>query len=93
MNARRVIMHPGFSIALVERNESTWVRGNGVLDALKQAADDQPVCWYELIMEFRRFQLDLREPIELDYPSRMVGFIVFGEEQGRKILNHEVDKP
>ncbi len=62
-------------------------------DVFREAADDQPVCRSELILEFRRFQLDLREPIELDYPCRMVGFIIYGDEQGRKILNHEVDKP
>ena len=59
-----------------------------------QSADDQQVHLVRNFFEgldFRRFQVDFREPIEMDDPSKIPVLTQYGEELGRKILNDETD--
>ncbi|MCK4824113.1 hypothetical protein KA005_50635, partial [bacterium] len=66
-----------------------------VLGAFLQSADDQQVHLVRTFFEqldFRRFQVDLREPIEMDDPSRIPQLTAYGEELGRKVLNDEIDR-
>jgi predicted acylesterase/phospholipase RssA len=65
-----------------------------VLGAFLQSADDQQVhlvhTFFEQ-MDFRRFQVDLREPIAMDDASKIPQLTAYGNELGRKILNDETD--
>jgi len=66
-----------------------------VLGAFLQSADDQQVHLVRTFFEqldFRRFQVDLREPIEMDDPSKIPELTAYGDELGRKILNDETDR-
>ena len=70
-----------------------WIKP--VLGAFLQSADDQQVRLVRTFFEqldFRRFQVDLREPIEMDDPSKIPQLTAYGEELGRKILNDETDR-
>jgi predicted acylesterase/phospholipase RssA len=65
-----------------------------VLGAFLQSADDQQVHLVDTFFEqldFRRFQVDLREPIEMDDPSKIPQLTDYGDELGRKILHDETD--
>jgi hypothetical protein len=65
-----------------------------VLNVFSQSAYDQQVHLVETFFEqldFRRFQIDLRDPIQMDDVSRMDELAVYGEQLGRMILNDEVD--
>lgn len=74
---------------------SAWDWIGPVLGAFLQSADDQQVhlvrTFFEQI-DFRRFQVDLHEPIEMDDPSKIPQLNAYGEELGRKILNDETDR-
>jgi hypothetical protein len=66
-----------------------------VLGAFLQSANDQQVHLVRTFFEqldFRRFQVDLREPIEMDDPSKIPELTAYGDELGRKILNDETDR-
>jgi len=66
-----------------------------VLGAFLQSADDQQVHLVRTFFEhldFRRFQVDLREPIAMDDPSKIPQLTAYGDELGRKILNDETDR-
>jgi len=66
-----------------------------VLGAFLQSADDQQVHLVRTFFEqldFRRFQVDLPEPIEMDDPSKIPELTAYGDELGRKILNDETDR-
>ena len=66
-----------------------------VLGAFLQSADDQQVHLVRAFFEqldFRRFQVDLHEPIAMDDPSKMTQLTAYGDELGRKILNDETDR-
>jgi len=66
-----------------------------VLGAFLRSADDQQVHLVSTFfrqLDFRRFQVDLREPIELDKPSKIPELTAYGDELGRKILNDETDR-
>jgi len=66
-----------------------------VLGAFLQSADDQQVHLVRTFFErldFRRFQVDLREPIEMDDPSKIPELTAYGDELGRKILGDETDR-
>jgi len=66
-----------------------------LLGAFLQSADDQQVHLVRTFFEqldFRRFQVDLREPIEMDDASKIPELTGYGDELGRKILNDETDR-
>lgn len=65
-----------------------------VLNVFSQSAYDQQVHLVETFFEqldFRRFQLDLQAPIEMDDVSRMDELEEYGEHLGRLIINDETD--
>jgi len=65
-----------------------------VLGAFLQSADDQQVHLVHTFFEqldFRRFQVDLRESIAMDDPSKIPQLTAYGDELGRKILDDETD--
>jgi predicted acylesterase/phospholipase RssA len=66
-----------------------------VLVAFLQSADDQQVHLVRTFFEqldFRRFQVDLREPILWDDARKIPQLTAYGDELGRKILNDETDR-
>jgi uncharacterized protein len=72
----------------------TWDWLGPVLGAFLQSADDQQVHLVHTFfqgLDFRRFQVDLREPIDMDDPASLPELTVYGEELARKILNDETD--
>jgi len=65
-----------------------------VLNVFSQSAYDQQVHLVETFFEtldFRRFQIGLKAPIEMDDVSRMDEMEVYGERLGQMILNDQVD--
>jgi predicted acylesterase/phospholipase RssA len=66
-----------------------------VLGAFLQSADDQQVHLVSEFFEqldFRRFQVDLREPLGMDDPTKIPQLTAYGDELGRKILTDETDR-
>jgi len=66
-----------------------------VLGGFLQSADDQQVHLVRTFFEqldFRRFQVDLRAPIEMDDPTQIPLLTAYGDELGRKILADETDR-
>ena len=43
-------------------------------------------------LDFRRFQVDLQQPIGMDDPTKIPRLTVYGEQLGRKILNDITDR-
>lgn len=73
----------------------TWDWIGPILGAFAHSADDQQVHLVDTFfadLDFRRFQVDLREPIDMDDPSRIPELTAYGDELGRKILNDETDR-
>jgi hypothetical protein len=71
-----------------------WQWLEPILGAFSQSADDQQVHLVQTFFEqldFRRFQVDLREPIAMDDATKMKELLAYGEELGWKILNDEID--
>lgn len=65
-----------------------------VLDAFTHSASDQQVHLVQTFFEqldFRRFQVDLREPISMDEAKKIPELVAYGKELGRKILHDETD--
>ena len=72
-----------------------WQWIGPVLGAFLHSADDQQVHLVSTFfdqMDFRRFQVDLREPIAMDDASKIPELTEYGDELGRKILNDETDR-
>ncbi|MDY6877016.1 MAG: patatin-like phospholipase family protein [Chloroflexota bacterium] len=72
-----------------------WEWIEPVLGGFLQSADDQQVHLVRTFFEqldFRRFQVDLREPIGMDDPSKIPELCAYGDKLGRKILNDETDR-
>ena len=72
----------------------TWQWLQPLLGAFLHSADDQQVHLVDTFFEkldFRRFQVDLREPIAMDDPSKIPELTEYGEELGRMILEDECD--
>lgn len=70
-----------------------WIQP--ILGAFMQSSDDQQIHLVDTFfdeIDFRRFQVDLKEPIAMDDVSKMGELTAYGEELGRKILDDEVDK-
>jgi hypothetical protein len=65
-----------------------------LLGAFLQSADDQQVHLVRHFfdrLDFRRFQVDLQEPLAMDDPSKIEEMTAYGDQLGRKILNDETD--
>ena len=65
-----------------------------VINMFSQSAYDQQVHLVETFfqtLDFRRFQIDLRDPIEMDDVSRMDELAAYGAQLGRMILNDQFD--
>jgi hypothetical protein len=65
------------------------------LGAFLQSANDQQVHLVKTFFErldFRRFQVDMRECIDMDDVTKMSELTAYGDELGRKILNDETDR-
>jgi predicted acylesterase/phospholipase RssA len=70
-----------------------WI--DPVLGAFLRSADDQQVHLVSVFfqdLDFRRFQVDLREPIGMDEASKIPELTAYGDELGRRILNDETDR-
>jgi patatin-like phospholipase/acyl hydrolase len=69
-----------------------WIRP--VIGAYQKSADDQQlqlVRSYYQDLDFRRFQIDLDESIEVDDAHKMTELIAYGDKLAEKILNDEMD--
>jgi hypothetical protein len=72
-----------------------WQWIGPVIGAFMQTADDQQVHLVKTLFEkidFRRFQVDFREPVKSDDPKDIPKLAEYGEELARKILNDETDR-
>jgi predicted acylesterase/phospholipase RssA len=72
-----------------------WQWITPVLDAFQQSAADQQVHLVDQFfkeLDFRRFQVDLEEPIPMDAVERISEMTVYGDRLGEMILNDEVDE-
>ena len=66
-----------------------------ILGAFMHSADDQQVHLVDTFfkeLDFRRFQVNLREPIAMDDTSQMNVLIEYGEQLGQMILNDMFDQ-
>ena len=73
----------------------TWDWIGPLLGAFLQSADDQQIHLVRTFfrqLDFRRFQVDLREPIAIDDPTKIPQLTAYGDELGRKILSDETDR-
>jgi len=73
----------------------TWEWLEPLLDAFLVSASDQQVHMVETFftgLDFRRFQVDLKEPIEMDNAHAIPELIKYGEEMGQMILNDQYDR-
>ncbi|MCP4543746.1 MAG: patatin-like phospholipase family protein [Chloroflexi bacterium] len=72
-----------------------WQWLNPMLGAFMHSADDEQVHVVNTFfrkIDFRRFQIDLDEPMGLGIDvSKIPELVVYGDELGRKILNDETD--
>jgi len=71
-----------------------WQWIGPILGAFLHSADDQQVHLVDTFfqpLDFRRFQVDLQQPIEMDDPSKIPQLNAYGEELGHKILNDLTD--
>ena len=72
----------------------TWDWIAPILDAFMHSADDQQVHLVETFFErldFRRFQVNLRERIGMDDTTQTAELVRYGEELGDMILNDRTD--
>ncbi len=66
-----------------------------VFGVFLQSAYDQQVNLVETYfreLDFRRFQIDLREPVEMDDPSQIDRLVAYGCRLGRRILDDRTDR-
>jgi predicted acylesterase/phospholipase RssA len=71
-----------------------WQWLGPVLGAFLQSADDQQVHLVDMFFEqldFRRFQVDLEEPIAMDDPTMIPLLTAYGDRLGQMILDDEMD--
>jgi hypothetical protein len=71
----------------------SWI--GPTLDAFLQSADDQQVHLVRTFfgqLDFRRFQVDLREPIGMDDTGKIPALTAYGDELGQKMINDETDR-
>jgi uncharacterized protein len=65
------------------------------LDAFMESAADQQVHLVDTFfkdLDFRRFQVDLKETIPMDDPSQIPNLTKYGEQMGKMILNDQYDR-
>ena len=73
----------------------SWDWIGKVLGVFQQSAFDQQVHLVETYfkeLDFRRFQIDLREDIEMDDVSQLDRLVAYGARLGRMILNDQFDR-
>jgi uncharacterized protein len=73
----------------------TWDWLAPTLDAFLTSAGDQQVHLVETFfqdLDFRRFQVDLSQPIPMDDPSQIQTLTAYGEQMGKMILNDQYDR-
>ena len=66
-----------------------------VLGAFEQSAADQQVHLVDTFfdqLDFRRFQVDLREPIQMDDVGQLDRLAAYGVELGHMILDDQLDR-
>ncbi len=66
-----------------------------VLNAFLSSASDQQVVVVEDFfkkLDFRRFQVDMRENIEMDDIHHIAQLLEYGEQMGEMVLNDEIDR-
>ena len=71
-----------------------WDWLDPVFDAFLASASDQQVHLVKTLFEgldFRRFQVDLKESIEMDDASAIPELVKYGEAMGQMILNDQYD--
>jgi predicted acylesterase/phospholipase RssA len=69
-----------------------WI--DPILGAFLQSADDQQIHLVSTFfnqIDFRRFNVDLDESIEMDNPGEIYNLVKYGDTLGQKILNDETD--
>lgn len=70
-----------------------WIQP--ILGAFMQSSDDQQIHLVDTFfteIDFRRFQVDLEEPIGMDEAEKLEELTAYGEELGQKILADEMDE-
>ena len=73
----------------------SWNWLEPILDAFLASASDQQVRIVETFfkkLDFRRFQVDLRDNLEMDEVSRIPEMLEYGTQMGNMILNDELDR-
>ena len=71
-----------------------WNWLNPILDAFIASASDQQVRLVDTFfdkLDFRRFQVDLTEPIPLDNPDRIPELLRYGTAMGEMLINDQID--
>ena len=72
-----------------------WQWISPILGAFLQSADDQQVHLVNTFfktLDFRRFQVDLQQPISMDDPSKISQLLQYGDKMGAMILNDVTDR-
>jgi len=75
-------------------NKRVWEWISPILGAFLQSADDQQVHLVRTFfnqLDFRRFQVDFSEVIEMDDAKKIPLLTQYGAELGRKILNDQTE--
>ena len=70
-----------------------WI--NPILGAFQESADDQQVHLVDTFfkdLDFRRFQVNLKEPIALDDPEPLSIMVEYGNQLGKMILQDQYDR-
>lgn len=65
------------------------------MGAFAQSADDQQVHLVDTFfdqLDFRRFQIDLDQPIAMDDVSQIPRLTAYGDRLGEMIINDELDE-
>ena len=73
---------------------NTWDWLEPLLDAFLVSASDQQVHQVQTFfkgLDFRRFQVNLKETIEMDDPGAIPELVKYGEAMGQMILNDQFD--
>ena len=74
---------------------AVWDWLEPVLDAFLGSASDQQVRIVETFfkkLDFRRFQVDMAEPLAMDDPATIPVLIEYGKQMGEMILNDKTDR-
>jgi len=72
-----------------------WEWLTPTLDAFLASAGDQQVHLVDTFfqdLDFRRFQVDLKEALPLDDPRQIPTLVQYGDQMGKKILTDQYDR-